>query len=91
MQESETKTKAAGDPAAFLLFIVRFVASCREEISALAAFIGYKGTGFSGTSSHPHKYLCPLTAVGAFYFRKTGRVFSFVASIQQHSVTSAFS
>ena len=42
-------------------------------------------------ATHVYKHIHPLPALGALHFRKSGGVFSFVTSIQQHRISSVFS
>ena len=57
-------------------------------MTAGTGFIGSKGSGLTGTSSHEDEDLYQFSAMGTFYFREPGGVFSFVTTIQQHGYSS---
>lgn len=59
-------------------------------MTAGAGFIGSEGSGLTGASSHEDEDLYPFSAMGAFYFRESRGVFSFVTTIQQHGIPPVF-
>ena len=54
-------------------------------MAAGTGFIAGKRTGLPGSAAHDHKDIHPLTALGAFYLRKSGGVLAFVASFNDHT------
>ena len=67
-----------------LLFVICFVASREESMTASAGFIAGQSTGLTGSAAHHDKHIHPRAALGTFYLGMSGRVLSFMASVDQH-------
>jgi hypothetical protein len=71
-----------------LMFVVVFISSGLQYMAAGTGFVCRKSPGLSGASSHEYENFYPFPTVGAFYFRQSWGVLSFVAAIQQHGNSS---
>ena len=71
--------------ACFLLFVFFFEASLRQDVTAGAFLITGQRSRLAGSAAHADEDFHPLPASGAFHLRQSGGVFSFVATVQQHS------
>ena len=81
---------AAGRPPLrfYSLFVITFVASGGQYMTADTGLIGSQRARLAGPSSHMHEHIHPCPAFGTLDLRKSGCVFSLVASIQQHPFSS---
>ena len=69
-------------PRLFLLFIIAFIASCRQHMATAACFVRRKGSGLSGPTTHIYKHIYPFSAFGALHFGQSGGVLAFMTSIE---------
>ena len=71
-----------------LLFIICFVAACRQYVAAGAGFVSGQCSGFTNGAAHMYEDFHPFTASGTSYFCKSGCPLPFLTSVYKHRITS---